>query len=112
MKFSGTVQKGGEYGHKLGFPTANIMYDGKESGIFAAKVTVLGKTYSAAVYADQRNKVLEAHILDFKDDIYDMKIEIELLEKIRDDRQFESEDEAKKTIFSDVQRAREYHRMH
>lgn len=107
--YKGTVQKGGEYGRRLGFPTANILLEGADvSGIFAARVKVSGAEYGAAVYADQRNKVLEAHLLDFDGDLYGKEIEIELLEKIREDKQFESEDEAREAIAVDVAVARDY----
>lgn len=109
MKFKGIVQRGGEYGRRLGFPTANVLFDDKNvSGIFAATVRVGEKEYEAVVYADRRNKVLEAHLLHFGGDLYDKELVIDLLEKIREDRQFESEEEAKKTIAADVIAAREY----
>lgn len=113
VKYKGVVQKGSEYGSRLGFPTANIaLDDAAVSGIFAAKVRVSGAEYGAAVYADQRNKVLESHILDFSGDLYGKEIEVALLEKLRDDRRFESEEEARRVIADDVQKAREYHRVH
>lgn len=113
MKYTGTVHKGGEYGQRLGFPTANILLEDKEvSGIFAATVRVEGKEYSAAVYADQRNKVLESHLLDFSGDLYGKELEVELLEKIRNDRPFESEDEARAAIAGDVAAARAYFNSH
>lgn len=108
MIFKGIVQKGSAYGRKLGFPTANIMFDGSVGGIYAATVRVKGEEHAAAVYADQKNKVLEAHLLQFNDDLYDLPIEIELLEKIRDDKSFASEDEAKATITADVKKAGDY----
>jgi len=112
-KYSGIVQKGSEYGSRLGFPTANIPLDDTEvSGIFAAKVRVEREEYGAVVYADERNKVLESHLLDFSGDLYGKEIEVELLEKLRDDRRFESEEEARQVIAGDVQKAREYHRVH
>jgi riboflavin kinase/FMN adenylyltransferase len=112
VKYKGIVQKGGEFGRRLGFPTANIpLEDTKVSGIFAATVRVEDKEYGAAVYADQRNKVLESHLLDFSGDLYGKEIIVELHEKIRNDRRFESANEAREAIADDVQKAREYHRV-
>ena len=106
---NGIVQKGGEYGRRLGFPTANVPFDDKDvSGVFAAKIRFDGKEYNAAVYADQRNKVLEVHLLHFSGELYGKELEIELCEKIRADMRFESEEEAKKTIAADVLAARAY----
>lgn len=109
MKYTGIVQKGGEYGQRLGFPTANIPFEDSEvGGIFAATVRVEGKEYGAAVYADQRNNVLESHLLNFSGDLYGKEIEVELREKIRDDKRFESEDEAREAIAEDVAAAQTY----
>ena len=108
MPFRGIVQKGSEEGRKLGFPTVNIPFDGALSGTFAGRVRFDEKDYSAAVYADARRKILEAHILDIHLDLYGKEIEIELLEKIRDDKVFADETEAKATIATDVQKVREY----
>ena len=108
-KFSGIVQKGAGYGHWLGFPTVNIpLPDESVSGIFAAKVHVEGKEYKAASYADVKNKTLEAHLLDFDGDVYGKSIEIELLEKIREDVQFTSESDAKEKIAADIAAIRTY----
>lgn len=112
MLFRGIVAKGGGYGRKLGFPTANIPFvDDSISGIYAAKVRFGGGEYTAAVYADQKRKLLEAHILHFNDDLYGMEIEIELLKKVRDDKEFADEAEAKATIADDVRAVEEYCRM-
>ena len=107
--YKGIVQKGGEYGRRLGFPTANIpLEDTDVTGIFAATVRVGKETYNAAVYADQRNKVLEAHLLDFKGDLYGKELEISLLAKIREDKRFESEDEAREMIAADIASVRNH----
>ena len=106
--YKGIVRKGGEYGRRLGFPTANIPFDAGVSGIFSATVQVGGETYNAAAYADQRNNVLEVHLLDFDGDLYGKELAIELLEKLREDRRFESEDEAKQQIAADIAAAEAY----
>jgi FAD synthase len=112
MKFIDIVQKGGGYGRKLGFPTANIpLADDSISGIYAAKVRVGGGEYNAAVYADQTRKLLEAHLLHFNDNLYGMEIEIELVKKIREDRTFEDEADARAQIAADVRAVEEYYRM-
>lgn len=109
MLYKGIVQKGGAYGHTLGFPTANIvLHDATLSGIFAAEVVVDEKRYHAAAYADTKRKMLEVHLLDFDGDLYGKEVSIELKEKIRDDTRFATTEEAKQTIAADVQSVREY----
>ena len=103
MQFSGIVQKGARRGTELGFPTINIpLEDVGVSGIYAAKVKVGEEEYEAAVFADAKRKVLEAYILDFSEDLYGWKVTIELLKKLRDAKNFSSEEELKKAIAHDI----------
>ncbi len=112
MKYSGIVQKSSGEGARIGFPTANIpLSDATLSGIFAGEVVVEGKTYSAAVYADQRRGLLEAHILDFAEDLYGREIEIRLLKKIREDATFQSEEELRRMIAQDVAETRAFFKL-
>lgn len=108
--FTGVVQKGARRGRALGFPTINIpLIDTKVSGIYAARVSVQGQaSHMAAVYADPKRRVLEAHILDFSDDLYGTEAEVELLEKIREDKTFDSESELRAAIADDVAKVRKY----
>lgn len=109
MRFSGIVLKGNGSGRALGFPTANIAAaDDSLSGIYAAYVRAGYERYEAVVYADTRRKLLEAHLFHFKGDLYDKEIAIELLEKLRDDRAFADEDDARRAIAADVTAAHKY----
>ena len=109
--YTGIVQRGARRGTALGFPTANIPLDDPEpSGIYAARVTVKeGEApYMAAVFADQKRKLFEAHILDFSDDLYGEHITIELHKKVRDAETFENDDKLRAMITEDIKKAREY----
>ncbi len=113
MTYSGTVFKGNQYGRTLGFPTANIQIKEEGvSGIFAAHAYLESVCYSAAVYANARSQTLEVHFLDFDRDVYGKEIEVELLSKIREDRVFTNEDEARATIASDVAAVRAFFTVH
>jgi riboflavin kinase/FMN adenylyltransferase len=110
--YTGIVLSGEKTGTKLGFPTANIaIEDPNVTGIYAAKATVEGKTYMAGVYANQRRKILEAHLFDFSEDLYGKEITITLFEKVRDDKKFADfagAEELSKTIALDIQKVKEY----
>ncbi|HEY4517020.1 MAG TPA: riboflavin kinase [Candidatus Paceibacterota bacterium] len=109
--YRGVVVRGEGKGVALGFPTANIpLSDRSLSGIYAARVAVKrGEApYMAAVYADQERKLLEAHILDFTDDLYGCEIEIELLKKIRDGKRFEDNAALRVAIVEDIKNVRAY----
>ena len=49
-----------------------------------------------------KNEVLEVHILDFNEDLYDKEIEIEIINKIRDEQKFDSLEELKTQINEDI----------
>lgn len=109
MIYEGIVQKDLGEGKRLGFPTANISFnDSALSGIYAARVQVRGKTYIAAVYADQARRLLESHILDFEEDLYGERITVQIEKKIRETQRFTNKATLKAAIAKDVQDVREY----
>ena len=113
--YRGVVERGAGRGAALGFPTANIpLADDSVSGIYAARAKIKDEEapYSAAVYADQKRKLLEVHILDFSDKLYGMEIEVTLLEKIREAAVFESEMALRAAIADDIAKVRDYFLQH
>lgn len=83
--FEGSVVHGQKEGRKLGFPTANVEFDGEmEEGIYAGWANINGKKYKAGIMHRKGTGILEAYILDFSGDLYDKKVELEIREKIRD----------------------------
>ena len=57
---------------------------------------------------DGQNPVLEVHILDYSGNLYGKKINVEFLEKVRDEKKFSGLDELKEQIFKDISTARQY----
>jgi riboflavin kinase/FMN adenylyltransferase len=108
--FQGIVQKGKRRGHALGYPTANIpLGDGDMPGVYAARVYIEGEApYMAAVFTDASRKILEAHLLDFSDNLYGRDVRIELLTKIRESADFQSDAELREAITDDIAKVREY----
>lgn len=113
----GNVVHGRAVGRKLGFPTANIDVQNEVEpppGIYAAKALVGGKSYQAAAYIGSRRtfhnigneRVLEVFLLDFEGRIYDHAIEVQFIEKVREDTAFESVELLKEQIEKDVARIR------
>ncbi len=98
--FLGKVIGGYKNGRKIGFPTANIWFDNKEKiipaiGVYAVKVFVKGKSYNGMMnigfrptFSSGNELSMEVHIIDFEDDIYDQKIKIECVYRIRDEMKF------------------------
>lgn len=111
----GTVIHGAAMGRTIGFPTANIHVDYPYklipgNGVYAIQARVHNNIYNGIMNigvrptVDQANKRhLEAHLFEFNNLIYDEKIEITFLSKIRDEKKFGSIDELKSQILVDIQ---------
>lgn len=113
----GKVIKGRKRGGaKLGFPTANIKLHDElcpKIGVYAVTVeTVKGNFLGVAnigfspTFGDQMFTI-EVHILDFEDDIYDTRIRVNMVERLRDEKKFSSIEELSAQIKTDVQIARD-----
>ena len=120
-KFSieGPVVKGDGKGRKIGFPTANI--DTKNlilppNGVYASYTKFNGKTHKSLLNIGVRPTIIkpnpsiqvEAHILKFNENIYDQVIDIELIDKLRNEMKFESIEELKKQISCDIENAKSF----
>ena len=125
-RIAGVVGQGAQRGRTLGFPTANL-----ESiavlcpplGVYAGRVTgCVTKQGEAPVpapvglpvaihigpnptFGEDQFKV-EAHIIGFSGDIYGCELSIELFEKLRDVRKFESKDQLLTQLTLDSEHAK------
>jgi len=116
----GEVVQGDQRGRTIGFPTANIVFeDGRAwpaTGVYAARVTLPdGRRNDAVVNIGMRptfhqhaeHPLLEAHLLDFDEDLYDQHISVEFVGFVRSERRFAGIDEIAAQIKKDVESARE-----
>ena len=113
---SGRVMYGEQLGRKLGFPTANmalLRHLAPVGGIFAARVHGFGDgPKDATAYVGHRPVVdgtqtlLETHVFDFSGDLYGRKLKVELLQRLREDRHFDSLDALTAQMQKDVRAAR------
>ncbi len=98
------VVRGEARGRLLGYPTANLNYNyqiSPENGIYACWVKIEKDSVwrMAAISSGIRphyngiKKILEVHILDFKDIIYTKKLRVAFIKKIRDEEKFDNEKE-------------------
>jgi riboflavin kinase/FMN adenylyltransferase len=108
----GTVVSGDQRGGTLGFPTANLAVDPHllvpAYGIYAGAALGGRAAISIGVnphYGGNERRI-EAFLLDFEGDLYGKELRIELWERLRDERAFESEDELIRQIALDVEAAR------
>lgn len=115
---SGTVVQGQQLGRTIGFPTANLAPDPLRlvpaNGVYAAAATLAdGRRFDAAVNVGVRPtvessglRVVEAHLLDFDDDIYGQPITLEFAHRLRDEQRFDGLDALTAQLAADVADAR------
>lgn len=100
--FTGYVVNGFKVGKKIGFPTANLQPVEPDKlipgvGVYAVEIEWKGDAYKAMMNIGQRPTLdnghaisLEVHILDFDADIYHQNIKVTFIQKIRDEKKFDS----------------------
>lgn len=115
FQVTGVVCHGDEIGRTIGFPTANIIPKNLEGfpavGVYIGTTIIDGKKYKSIInYGDKptlngREKIVESHILDFNQEIYDKEITIIFEEFVREQKKFENMNELKKQLIEDKTRA-------
>ena len=111
-EIKGNVIKGKQLGRTIGFPTANIEINDDllipNNGIYVTKVYVHNDVYYGATNIGYNPTVngdklsIETNILEFEKDIYGQIIKIEFLERIRDEKKFNSLEELKAQLKKDT----------
>ncbi len=101
--FKGKVVKGKGMGKQIGFPTANLEIDGRKflpgEGVYAAWTTIENSTDKIASVMNlgyqptidpQSPSAVEVHLIDQDINLYDLKLSVEPVEKLRSQIQFEN----------------------
>ncbi|HSY09998.1 MAG TPA: bifunctional riboflavin kinase/FAD synthetase [Candidatus Dormibacteraeota bacterium] len=110
---SDRVVEGDRLGHKLGFPTANLDATNlilPPNGVYSGCTKLKGQFYRVALNIGFRPTVatgkpqlrVEAHLLDFSGELYGEDLEIEIGEKLRDEKKFSSQVELRAQIALDI----------
>lgn len=112
FSITGVVKEDRGVGSSLGCPTANLKIERDKQplkdGVYAGRVTVKGKTYRAVVNFgprptfDVNDKMLEAHLLDFNENIYGEKITVYFDAYIREIQKFVSPEKLKEQLEKDI----------
>lgn len=109
---TGKVVKGDGRGKELNFPTANIEPESNnklipKDGVYAVNVFVEQQKYKGMLNIGMRptfnssKHTLEVHILNFDQDIYDKNLKVEFVDRIREERRFNSSGELVKQLQQD-----------
>lgn len=99
---SGSVSHGKKLGRTIGFPTANLKFDEKmiipKKGVYYTNVIWNNEIFKGITNIGNNPTVngqdltIETYILNFDNEIYGQEIEILFLERIRDEKKFQSLD--------------------
>lgn len=116
---TGKVIKGRSLGKQIGFPTANLDIEETyklipKNGAYVVKSYLNNKdTYGMMNIGTNptvngKHQTIEVHFFDFDQDIYNKKIEIQLLERLRDEQKFNSVESLKAQLFIDKKRSLDF----
>ena len=101
FNLSGKIIKGDELGRKIGYPTANLNIFEKyklkpQNGVYLARTRLKKQTYFGMMNIGIRptisakNNQIETHLFNFNGNLYGHEMTLEILEKIREEKKFES----------------------
>ena len=109
----GVVVAGNRIGRTIGFPTANMqLYEPLKlvpgNGVYFVRVETVGRNLFGRCNIGHRPTVssnnartIETNIFGFEEDIYGLDIKVTFLQKIRDEKKFDTLDDLKNQLASD-----------
>ena len=116
---TGKVVKGKELGRKLNYPTANLYIEESyklipKNGVYIVQSKIDGRTYFGMMNigtnptVDGKTQSIETHFFDASFNLYDKKIQIEMLKRIRDEKKFDSVEQLQEAMQEDEDFSRDY----
>ncbi len=109
---TGTRIKGKGRGKKLGYPTINFTVSEEKlkpkPGVYVIEVQIKNKKYKGLMYYgsrptfNEKDKIFELYLFNFKNNIKEKKLKVFLHKFIREDMKFENEKELIKQIEKDI----------
>lgn len=112
---NGIVVGGFRMGRRIGYPTANLQVNDEckvipARGVYAVRVEVDGCIYGGMLnigcrptFDNGANATIEAHIFDFKSDIYNHSLRLFFVQRIRSERKFASVEELVAQLHQDAE---------
>lgn len=120
FRFTGKVVEGDKIGNTIGFPTANIgnIEDTQiipKLGAYTVQVRVDGEIHAGMMNIgyrptinDKRERRIEVNLFDFNKNIYGLKVEVFVLNRIREEQNFNSLEELKSQLEKDEKESRNF----
>src|SRR6187399_429873 len=112
----GVVVEGAKRGREIGFPTANLQSENElmpPAGVYATTAAINGVAHPAVTnvgmrptFGDVDRLQVETHLLDGDRDLYDARIRLSFVQRLRDERAFPDVDALRAQIEADCRSAR------
>jgi len=119
---SGYVVGGAHRGTKLGFPTANIQVDPSQAlppdGVYATWSYIDDQAYPSMTNIgkrptfDNNERTVEVFVLDYQGDLYGHEMSIDLVDRVRDEKKFNTIEELIEQIAADIKLGRAILKRH
>jgi len=116
FRLHGRIIPGAGRGMELGFPTANLDIDPEQAlpaeGVYATWTYIDDKAYQSVTNIGKRptfgdgERTVEVYLLDYHSDLYEHELKIDIIERLRGEKKFDTVDELKKQITKDVEQGR------
>jgi riboflavin kinase/FMN adenylyltransferase len=116
FRLHGRVITGARRGVELGFPTANMDINPQQAlpaeGVYVSQAYIDGGTYAAMTNIGQRptfgggERLVEVYLLDYHSDLYGQELAIDIIERLRDEKKFDTPEQLKKQIAEDVKQGK------
>ena len=115
-EIEGTVIRGKSRGIRLGFPTANIhpLNDIAPPGVFISKVGIGSKIFPSVTHVgskptfNEKEIMIESYIIDYNNSLYEKKLHVQFLKKIRGEKKFETPEALSSQIKKDLEKTLTY----
>ena len=127
--FEGVVMEGNQLGRTIGFPTANLQITEEDKlipsdGVYVVSVSLKSPSKQITLLkggmmnigirptVNGKSRVIEVHIFDFSETIYQQTIQVKLLHFLREEIKFNGLEELKNQLSIDRQQAVNWLRQH
>lgn len=116
FSLNGRVTSGAGLGLELGFPTANLDIAPEQAlpadGVYATWAYIDGKAFKSMTNVGKRptfggsQRAVEVYVLDYHSDLYGHQLKIDIMARLRGEKQFATAEELKKQITEDIKQGR------
>ena len=112
FRLHGRVTRGSGRGEEMGFPTANLSMEPQQAipadGVYATRAYINDKNYKSMTNIgtcptfEGTERTVEVYILDYDNDLYGQDLKIDIIKRLRDEKQFTTVQQLVKQMAEDV----------